>query len=141
MEEVYYNSDYLCLYYDKSRHTIRAVWNGFLSGETLQNAVQQCLRLIEEEQPLNWLADNRKMKAIRQKDQEWLESVLIPKLMASRLRKMATLISEDIFNQMAVENLHNRANNLVKFDHQYFKDEKAATQWLEEKYIITDKWK
>ena len=140
MEEVYFTEDYLTLYYNRQNRTVRAVWNGFLSGETLRYAVQQCLQLIEEEQTLNWLADNRKMKAIRQKDQEWLESVIIPKLMASPLQKMATMVSDDIFNQMAVENLHSKANKQVKFDHQYFKNEKAAAQWLEEKHSLKKQW-
>ena len=140
MEELYFREDYLCLYIDKNTRTVRAVWNGFLNGDTLRQAVNQCLQLITEQQPHFWLADNRKMKAIRQKDQEWLESVIIPKLMVSPLQKMATMVSEDIFNQMAVDNLHRKANNHVKFDHQYFKNEKAAAQWLEEKHSLKSQW-
>ena len=136
MEEVYYKDDFLILFYNRNTKTARAVWDGFLSGETLRHATTQCLRLLEEEQPLNWLADNRKMKAIRQKDQEWVQSVMIPRLVASPLRKMATLVSEDIFNKMAVENLYRRSSDLIKFDHQYFKDEKSAAQWLEEDFIL-----
>jgi hypothetical protein len=140
MEEVYYKDDFLILFYNRNTKTARAIWDGFLSGETLRHATTQCLRLLEEEQPLNWLADNRKMKAIRQKDQEWIESVMIPKIVASPLRKMATLVSEDIFNKMAVESLYKRSSELIKFDHQYFKNEKAATQWLEEDYSLKSQW-
>ena len=140
MEDIYFKADYLLLYYNRQSRTARAVWNGFLSGETLRHAVAQCTQLLEEEKPLNWLADNRKMKAIRQKDQEWMQANMVPKIVASSLRKMATLVSEDIFNRMAVENLFVRANELIKFDHQYFKDEKAATQWLGEKLSITSQW-
>ncbi|MGV3586199.1 MAG: STAS/SEC14 domain-containing protein [Adhaeribacter sp.] len=136
MEEVYFKDDCLALYYNRQHRTARAVWNGFLSGETLRQAIEQCTRLLEEEKPLYWLADNRKMKAIRQKDQEWIQAHLVPKIVASSLRKMATLVSEDIFNRMAIENLFVKANDLIKFDHQYFKNEKAATQWLKEKHSI-----
>ena len=140
MEEVYYKDDYLTLFYSRQTRTARAVWNGFLSGETLRYAVAQCIRLLDGEKPINWLADNRKMKAIRQKDQEWMQANMIPKIVASSLRRMATLVSEDIFNRMAVESLIVRANDQIKFDHQYFKDEKAATQWLGEKHRITSQW-
>ncbi|GEO04271.1 hypothetical protein AAE02nite_19350 [Adhaeribacter aerolatus] len=136
MEEVYFKEDYLTLYYNRQNKTARAVWNGFLSGETLRHAIEQCNQLLDEEKPTNWLADNRKMKAIRQKDQVWIQANMIPKIVASSLRKMATLVSEDIFNRMAIENLFVKANDLIKFDHQYFKNEKAATQWLEEKHSI-----
>jgi hypothetical protein len=140
MEEVYYQDEYLCLYYNRQNQTARAVWQGFLSGETLRQAITQCTQLLETKKPLNWLADNRKMKAIRQKDQEWIQANLIPKIVASSLHKMATLVSEDIFNRMAVENLYVRASDQIKFDHQYFKNEKAATQWLAEKHSITSQW-
>jgi hypothetical protein len=132
MEEVYYQDEYLTLYYNRKSQTARAVWNGFLSGDVLRNAVQPCIQLLETEQPINWLADNRKMKAIRKNDQEWIQTYMIPKIVASPLRKMATLISEDIFNQMAVESLYVKANNIIHFDHQYFNKEEAALAWLKE---------
>ena len=132
MEEVYYQDEYLTLYYNRKSQTARAVWNGFLSGEIMHNAVQHCIQLLEKEKPLNWLADNRKMKAIRKKDQEWMQAYMIPKIVASPLRKMATLISEDIFNQMAVDALFVKANNIIRFDHRYFKKEEEALAWLKE---------
>ncbi len=140
MDQIYFKEDYLCLYLDKNTATARAVWQGFLSGEILRNAIKQCMQLLAEEHPHYWLADNRKMKAIRQKDQEWLETELLPKLAASTLRRMATLISEDIFNQMAVENLLSKANDLIKFEHQYFTNEKTAAQWLHENLPVTAYW-
>ena len=138
MEDVYYQDKYLTLYYNRRSRTARAVWNGFLSSSILRNAIEHCLQLLEEEQPLNWLADNRKMRAIRQKDKEWIEANMIPKLVASPLQKMATLVSEDIFNRMAVENLFKRANSQIKFDHQYFKNEKEVGKWFEENYSVTN---
>jgi hypothetical protein len=72
------------------------------------------------------------MKAIRKQDQEWLLQEMAPKLGRSSLRRMATLVSEDIFNQMAVESMYQKANGLFRFDHQYFKDEISALLWLKQ---------
>ncbi|WP_026462356.1 hypothetical protein [Adhaeribacter aquaticus] len=130
MELICFESDYLKLYFDEETKLARAVWNGFLSGETMHNAVKQCIILIEEKNPVGWLADNRKLKAIRQKDQEWISENLMPRLAASSLRKLATLISEDLFSQMAVESLYTKASELIHFDHQYFKFETEAYKWL-----------
>lgn len=101
-----------------------------MSGEVFRSNITTSLRLIEDKNPVIWLADNRKMKAIRQKDQAWFEKEVLPRLGASSLRKMASLISEDIFNQMAVENIFTRGNKPIRFDHQFFKDEKEALTWL-----------
>jgi hypothetical protein len=130
METVYFESEYVTLYADPVRRMGRAVWNGFMSGEVFRSNVNTSLRLIEDKNPVIWLADNRKMKAIRQKDQEWFEKEVLPRLGASSLRKMATLISTDIFNQMAIENIFTRGDKLIRFDHQFFKDEQEALEWL-----------
>jgi hypothetical protein len=130
METVYFENDYVCLYYDPSRRLVRAVWNGFLSGEVFRSNVSATLRLLEDKNPHAWLADNRKMKAIRQKDQDWFGREILPRLGASSIKRMATLVSEDLFNQMAVDALFTRGNQVIRFDHQFFKDEQEALEWL-----------
>jgi hypothetical protein len=130
METVYFENDHLTLSYDPASKLGRAVWNGFLSGETFRSNIGVSLQLIEGKNPVFWLADNRKMKAIRQQDQAWLEREVLPRLGSSSIRKMATLVSEDIFNQMAVETLFMRANHIFRFDHQFFYQEEEARAWL-----------
>lgn len=130
MEIIYFENQHLTLYYDKAKSTVRAVWEGFLSGEELKAPVRHCLKLIDDERPRNWLADNRKLKAIRRQDQEWLEKNMIPHLATSSLRKLATLIAEDIFGQMAIDSIYSKSTNLINFEHQYFKSEEAAKAWL-----------
>ena len=126
MMEVYYQENYLTIFLNEDNSLAKAVWQGFLSSQELRHGVQVCLKLIESHNLRNWLADNRKMKAIRKQDQEWFIQVIAPKMGRSALRRMATLVSEDIFNQMAVESLYQKAGDLFGFDHQYFKDEITA---------------
>ena len=130
MDLVYYTNSQVTIYYDAANSTGRAVWEGFLSGEDLREPVRQCLQLINTEKPSRWLADNRKLRAIRQHDQEWLEANLMPQLAASSIRKMATLVSDDIFGQMAIDSLYSKATAIINFDHHYFKDEIMARLWL-----------
>ena len=131
-EEIYFQAPYFTLYYNKQQRLARAVWNGFLNSEEFRTASNTCLDLVEEQQTLYWLADNRKMKAIRQHDQDWFVQSILPRLAKSSLRKMATLVSEDIFNRMAVASLESKANEVVNFDTYYFKSEKEALAWLTE---------
>jgi hypothetical protein len=130
METVYFENDHLTLYYNLARKMGRAVWTGFLSGEVFRSNTAASLQLIADKNPVFWLADNRKMKAIRQKDQAWLEKEILPRLAGSSIQKMATLVSEDIFNQMAVETLFIRSNHILRFDHQFFHREEEARTWL-----------
>ncbi len=128
--ETYFNTEYLYLGFDRERQLGHAIWNGFLNSEEFRAACEACLNLLATHQPVNWLADNRKMKAIRQHDQDWFVQEIIPQLAQSTIRKMATLVSEDIFNQMAVESLEAKANDVVLFDNHHFKSEAEALQWL-----------
>ena len=130
MEIVIFKNNHLTLYYNAERRMGRALWDGFLSGEIFRTSMLACAQLIEERKPLTWLADNRKMKAIRQKDQDWFEQVMFPIFIASPLEKMATLVSEDIFNQMAIETLHTLGTPLVRFETRFFHSEERALQWL-----------
>ena len=130
MSQILAKLENLELIYDSDHDLIEAVWNGFISGDVLKSAVLTCIQLLEEKKPKNWLADNRKLKALRMKDQEWLAENLVPKLADSSIKKMATLISEDIFNQMAIENLYTKASETVKFEHKYFKSLAEARSWL-----------
>lgn len=132
MMDIYFQEKYVTIYVDRAQYLARAVWNGFLSSENYRSGSQICINLIYNQNISKWLADNRKMKAIRKQDQEWTVEHMVPKLARSPLRKMATIVSEDIFNQMAVESMFTRSSDLINFEHHYFKDEITALIWLKQ---------
>ena len=132
MEKVFFNQPYLQLYFNDETQMAKAVWVGFLGTAEIQTACAACLELLDQVRPYSWLADNRKMKAIRQQDQDWILTHFWPRLAHSSIQKMATLTSTDIFNQMAIENLFSKGSEHIKFDHQYFKTEIEAVKWLTE---------
>ncbi|ALI99132.1 STAS/SEC14 domain-containing protein [Rufibacter tibetensis] len=130
MRKTYYASAGLTLDYDQGQKTAYAVWNGFLNSQEFKEATLKCLQLMEEEGVVRWLADNRKMKAIRQADQHWFVENIMPRMLQSTLRRMATLVSEDMFNKMAVDQIMQRIeqpDHLVLRD---FNDEAQALAWL-----------
>ncbi|WP_210462258.1 STAS/SEC14 domain-containing protein [Rufibacter roseolus] len=141
MRKIYYQTTGLTLSYDEDHATAYAVWNGFLASPELREAVLQCLELMESKGITRWLADNRKMKAIRQADQQWFLSNVIPRMLQSSLRRMATLVSEDMFNKMAVEQLLQRAGNLDHLAMRDFNDEKEALEWLMAPFSVSSQVK
>lgn len=130
MELICFKNNQLTLFFQPDRRMVRALWNGFLSGEEFRASALACSQVLKERAPLYWLADNRKMRALRKKDQDWFEKEIFPHLAASSLEKMATLISEDIFNQMAVETLHTLGTPVMRFEARFFHNEEQALQWL-----------
>src|SRR5687768_15080604 len=130
METLIFDEDHLKLYHNAEHHRVKAVWNGFISGNVFRHAVTFCTDVMVERNILYWLADNRKLKSMRQTDQDWLLKEIAPRMAASNLRKMATLVSDDIFNQLAIDTLFVKGNDMIRFDNHYFKTEEEALAWL-----------
>lgn len=136
MREIYFEKSYLTLYFDEQKKLAIAEWRGKLNSTEYREAFMKCLEMMYEKGIENWLGDNRKMKAISEQDQEWTFQVAAPLLLKSGLRKMATLVSEDIFNQMAVTTMFDRAAPMMTFENQYFKDFEQALEWLKRAAIL-----
>ncbi|NEM96453.1 STAS/SEC14 domain-containing protein [Pontibacter burrus] len=132
----YFQNDAVTITYDFKLQLGKAVWNGFLSGREFRDNVQQCLNLVEEHKPLRWLGDNRKLRAIRQADQEWFVAYVVPRLAASSVRRNAAVVSEDLFNKMAVEQIIKRADNLGDMAVKEFSDVDEAMFWLSEPIAV-----
>ena len=82
------------------------------------------------------------MRAIRQQDQQWTVEEFVPKMLASPLRRMATVVSEDIFNKMALEQMLQRSGGLGDIILRDFDNVDDAMEWLsqpfeEEKPVTT----
>ncbi|WP_242926193.1 STAS/SEC14 domain-containing protein [Pontibacter vulgaris] len=135
----YFQNHVVTILYDDELQLGTAIWNGFLSSEEFKEAVSACLQLMEEYKALRWLGDNRKLRAIRQSDQEWFVEYAFPRLAAGTLRRNATVVSEDVFNKMAVEQLIKRADNLGDMVIKEFDSVEDAIAWLNEPISFQDK--
>jgi len=115
-----------------------ATGHGFLSSDEFREVVEACLQVIEEYKPLRWMGDNRKLRAIRQTDQKWFASYVFPKLAASTIRRNATIVSFDVFNKMAVEQLIERAGNVGNMVIKEFDSVDDAMIWLSQPLDTTE---
>lgn len=126
----YFTSPVFTLTYDSQHQLGIAETTGFMSSEKFREATHQCGQLMEEYRPLRWLADNRQMKAIRQADQEWFAQFALPRLANGSIRRNATVVSEDIFNKMAVEQFLKRAQGVGDLVMKEFEHRDEAMAWV-----------
>ena len=71
------------------------------------------------------------MKAIRPADQDYINNEWLPELIKkAKLKKSASIQSNDVFAKMAVENILRKADGLIKFDTHYFDTIDDACKWL-----------
>lgn len=132
MVKTYFQNHVVTVTYDDEMQLGVATWNGFLSGPEFREAIEVCLNLMDEHKLLRWLGDNRKLRAIRQADQDWFVEYVFPRLVASTLRRNASVVSEDLFNKMAVEQIVKRANNLGDMAVKDFDSPEEAMAWLKQ---------
>ncbi len=133
----YFQNHVVTITYDPEWELGTAQWEGFLSSEEFREAVTKCLQLLEDYKPLRWLGDNRKMKVIRQADQDWFVANALPRIQASTIRRHATIVSEDIFNKMAVEQMIQRADNPEALFLKEFNSKPLALAWLKQPHLVS----
>lgn len=130
MLKLYYETDAMRVSYDKEQQLAVGEWKGFVRSKEFRKTALDSLDFVQENNITRWLADRRNMKAIRQKDQEWTIEEFIPRLLQSPLRRLANVVSKDIFNKMAIENILQRSNNLGDIALKEFESVEEAMEWL-----------
>lgn len=132
MLKVYYENEHIRLRYDEELQLGMGQWKGFVSSNELRVTALQTLEFVNTRGVTRWLSDRRKMKAIRQQDQQWTVEEFIPKILVSPLCRMATIVSEDIFNNMAVEQMLKRSGGLGDIALRDFNNVAEAMEWLKQ---------
>jgi hypothetical protein len=136
---IYFQNHVVTITYADEMQLGIATWNGFLSSSDFREAVQVCLNLMEEHRLLRWLGDNRKLRAIRQADQDWFVEYVLPRLATSTLRRNAAVVSKDLFNKMAVEQIMKRADYLGDMVLKDFENPEEAMAWLRTPIEVQEK--
>jgi hypothetical protein len=127
---VYFRNDTITIIYDEDQQLVRTKWHGYAGSEEYREILTMYLQLVREKTVVSWIGDNTKAKAIRPADQEWTTKVWAPQFSeAGDVKKLAIIVSKDIFNKMAVETMIMKAEGVIKFDTQYFNSEEEAFAW------------
>jgi hypothetical protein len=129
---IIYQKDFITIYHDANRKMLHLEWHTFATSEGFREALLTAVEYAVVKKVECWIANTKNMKAIRQQDQQWTIDTFFPLFLRTGPQKLATVISDDIFNQMAVSNIIAKTtfptNN---FEHQYFSTYQAALDWID----------
>jgi hypothetical protein len=134
MLKLYYETAAIQVSYDQELQLGFGEWKGFVSSDEFRDTAMRSLDFVNEHGITRWLADRRHMKAIRQQDQQWIVEEFIPKLQQSPLHRMANVVSDDIFNKMAMENIFQRSGGLGSIVSRDFDTIDEALAWLKQPF-------
>jgi hypothetical protein len=128
---IYFQNDNIIISYDEESKLVQTQWQGFVNSEEYRQILNTYLQLVSEKEVTRWIGDNTHAKAIRPADQEWTVKEWAPKFAAQgNVKRMAVIVSTDIFNKMAIDNILLKGGDTVGFDTHYFDNEKAASAWV-----------
>lgn len=129
-----YKSDFQKIEWNESSKTLKTTWNTpiNISEELYRNEIEEYFKVAYELAPKMILADAvRAYYNIRPETQDWINERSVALNKAVGLRKMAFIVSSDIFSQMTFEKtLDKTVSEVDLLKLQYFDDEKNATDWL-----------
>ncbi len=119
------------IYYAPAHSIIHADWNGYLKPEDTRRACKALIDFVTANQVSLHLSAHTGLKILSLPVQEFLTTSALPEMERGGLKKMAVLLSEDVFAQATVENVHARAC-CHRLKIRSFTSPVAATDWLKE---------
>jgi hypothetical protein len=126
---VHFDESFLKISFDEAANCVVMEWKSFATSDEFRKGLNEGLKLIEQMDATNWLADLREMGAIDPDDEEWSNTDWFPRALSAGINRMAIVPSSDIFNSLSVENIMNAVEGTNLITH-YFKEVQPAREWL-----------
>jgi len=122
-------NDVLKITYNKEIDAVVLEWITAPISSEFRDGLNQGLELLKSTKAKNWIGDVRNLGAIDPDDQKWSNEEWFPQALSTGIKKMGVIISDDIFNQMSVEEIMSKVEG-IGFVSQYFDDINKASQWM-----------
>ena len=115
--------------WDATSHAVYIEWQGWADSTEFAALLDAGLRALIENHGSRWLNDSRKMKVIKQSDQDWMDQKFFPRAQAAGLRRVAIVIPKSGLAMMNVEAVAARIPD-TQLTVEYFATVEGAREWL-----------
>ena len=109
---ILFKEKYCEISFDESNKILTAKWIGYLKPETIRAGCEKIVEATERHQVLNHISDQRELKVLSKECQQYLTDEWFPAVAKAGMKKIAILVSEDVFAQATVANVNTKAGNL-----------------------------
>ncbi|WP_162054213.1 hypothetical protein [Pontibacter pamirensis] len=125
------DEEYLTIHYNRDEKLMWNQWQGAIPSPQLREAMISACQFILANDVELILADFTRMCAPTVEDQVWIGKNSAELLQHSKLRKVANLMARDIFQQMAIDNIYDKASELpMPCESRTFVSKFDAMEWL-----------
>jgi hypothetical protein len=127
---VFLNS-HVCITASQNNRTLFIKWLTFAKSDEYRFALQEAAKIIEALDLDICIMDSRRLGAPTIGDQSWTVTNFVSLLAANNFRKLARILSYDIFQHLAYEHITERSDELYQlpFETAYFVKTQDALEW------------
>jgi poly(A) polymerase Pap1 len=124
-----FKESFVHISFDAQNRIIYAKWIGFLKLEDTKRACRVLIDFIKQNRVTLHLSEQTELKVLSKEVQEYLAGTCFPELDQNGIRRVAVLLSEDIFAQATVSNVNTKAT-VNKLQINTFGSAQKAHDWL-----------
>lgn len=115
--------------FDDENRIITAQWIGYLRLDDVKTGCKRMTEFVSKNRVTKHISNQRELKVLSKEVQAYLAEDWFPEVVGVGLKKLAVLISSDIFAQATVSSVNTKAGNLQICT---FHSETDAIAWLNE---------
>jgi hypothetical protein len=112
-----------------SRNVLETEWLGFAGSTDFRAALTEALKLARLHHTTGWVADDRRLGAVRPKDLEWTHHALLAPLVEVGVLRFAHLESEETLNRITINGMYQSAIPGLPYEFRHFTSLLEARAW------------
>ncbi|MTI19714.1 hypothetical protein E1176_01640 [Fulvivirga sp. RKSG066] len=122
---------YCHIYFNHEEEVLYAEWIGFLKADQVQVGCKAMTDYIKKNKVKTHLSDHRKLRVLAKEVQGYLTEEWFPEVESNGLRRVAVLVSDDVFAKATVDKVNTTAK-VGQLVIKTFNAPKDCINWLSE---------
>jgi hypothetical protein len=119
----------LVLHSGGPHNVLETEWLGFAGSTEFRAALTEALRLARLHRVTGWVADDRRLGAVRPKDLEWTHTEILVPLGELGVARFAHLESEEVMNRLTIDGMYQRSVPGLPYEFRHFTSLPTARAW------------
>jgi len=104
-------------------------WLGFAGSADFRASLTEALRLARLHRVTGWVADDRRLGAVRPKDLDWTHTEVLAPLGELGVIRFAHLESEEVMNRLIIDGMYQRSVPGLPYEFRHFTSLAEARAW------------
>ncbi|RZK32412.1 MAG: hypothetical protein EOO63_01455 [Hymenobacter sp.] len=110
-------------------NVLETEWLGFVGSVGFREALTEVLRLARLHRVTGWIANDRRLGAVRPKDLDWTHTNVLVPLSDMGVRRFAHLESQEVMNRVTINGMYQSVVPGLAYEFRHFTSLLEARAW------------